>query len=92
MLAAPYLLVGFAVPSSVPNAAAICHDLEMNIPWDGPPLSLGIEDVFAMEVSLGNMMLRCTQVTNFLAAADQQHGGVIRWFVQLCRTADISGG
>lgn len=92
MLKAPYLIVAFAVAPGTPNADALLQQVEDTIPWSPPPLPLGVENVYAMEVTTANMFKRWDELTNFLDQTDQQNGGVLRWFVQLCQTPDISGG
>lgn len=91
MLEAPYLIVGFSVADGTPLATAIIAELEAEIPvFSPPPFSLGVPDVYALMVTTANMNKKLTDVAKFFIAKNQVHGGVIRWFAQLCESAKIA--
>jgi hypothetical protein len=87
----PYLIVGFDVDPADPNGPTVIEDVQHDFPLTGI-LPLGVENVFALEVPLSQMNARFQQVRAYLAQKDQDHGGVLRWVVQLCHSSEISVG
>ncbi|MDQ6827260.1 MAG: hypothetical protein M3081_00155 [Gemmatimonadota bacterium] len=94
-LTAPYLLFGFDVDPANPNCSAIIADVEKDFPSSVSavaPTSLGVANVFAVEVPPSQMNARFQKLSAYLRGKNVTHTGAIRWFVQLCHTNELSIG
>jgi hypothetical protein len=89
---APYLLIGFDVDRADPNAAAIIADVENNFPDIGIPLPAGVANTYIIEVGAAVAIGRLRTIVNYLRQRDAAHSGALRWFAQLCRSADLGVG
>lgn len=87
----PYLIFGFDVDPASPNAAAIVQDVEAGFPIHGIG-SLGVDDTYFVEVPSSQAPARYREVAKYLDDKDQAWNGELRWFVQLCRSAELASG
>ena len=86
----PYLLVAFDVDPLDPNAPAIIADVLAGFPTDAIPTPLQVANTYAIEVPSSQAKARFIEVGMYLMTQDQNHGGVLRWWEQLCRTDDFA--
>ena len=91
MPAAPYLIFALDVLPGTPNGAAIIRNIEDNFPITSGITSLGVENVFLMEVAPSSAPATFRAIARYLDAQDQNVGGRLRWFVQLCQSDEIAG-
>jgi hypothetical protein len=92
MPTAPYVLVSFDVDYANPDAGRIMADVLAGFPDDVRPVSMGVEHLYVVEVPSSQAFPRFTEVGMYLTAQDANHGGVLRWVVQLCRIDEIATG
>ncbi|MEX2179496.1 MAG: hypothetical protein WD801_12350 [Gemmatimonadaceae bacterium] len=88
---APYLLIGFDVDPANPNGPSIVADVERDFPY-GPVTSVGVENMYILEVPPSLMIDRFRRVTTYLTGKDAVHQNAVRWVVQLCRSSEVSVG
>jgi hypothetical protein len=91
MPTAPYLVFGFDVERTNPNAETIIKDVEDNFPIHQGVGPLGVEQTFLVEVPPGNAIAVFRDVAAYLTLKDLQFGGDLRWFVQVCRSRELAG-
>jgi hypothetical protein len=88
---APYLIFGFDVDPSDPAATPIIkqvHDAFPLVPGIG---SLGVENVYLVEVAPSQAFAAYHTVAHYLWQQGQAVPA-LRWFAQLCGNADIAMG
>ena len=88
---APYLIFGLDVIAGTRNGPAIIRDVEDNFPISIGITSLGVSNVFLVEVAGSSAPATFRSVATYLNTKDQAVGGRLRWFVQLCRSDEIAG-
>lgn len=91
MPVAPYLLFGLDVAPNTPNRAAIITSVEDGFPITTGITSLGVANVFVVEVLPGSAPATLRTVSNYFVAQNHALGGQLRWFVQLSRSNEIAG-
>ena len=89
---APYLLVSFDVDPSNADAAAIIADVEHGFPPQDRPMRLAVDHLYVIMVPSSQAMDRFMEVGMYLTLKDQQHNGVLRWALQLCRMDEFASG
>jgi hypothetical protein len=87
----PYLLFGFDVDPADPNGPAIIAAVHAGFPPLPGISSLGVENVFLVEVAPSKAAQIFHLVANFLFT-EGNSTPALRWFVQLCGTADFAAG
>jgi hypothetical protein len=88
----PYLLLGFDVDPVDPDAAAIIADVLAGFPNDVIPNNLAVANTYFVQVPSSQAKARFMEVAMYLAAQDQNHNGMLRWWTQLCRIDDFANG
>jgi hypothetical protein len=81
---APYVIIGYFVPDNVPDATAILADINTELGAMAALAPLSVPGVFAMRATVANMQKRLDDITNLMVNVNGAHGGVVRWFAQLC--------
>lgn len=89
---APYVIFGFDVDPADPNGAAIIQRVQAALPPMPGLGSVGVENVFFVEAAPSQAYKCYEDIARVLWAEDKANGGALRWFVQLCGTADFAGG
>ncbi len=89
---APYIIFAFDVDPADPNAAAITGSVQAALPPVPGIGSLGVEGVFLVEVPPSQADNVFAQIAHALWSVDQANGLALRWFAQLCGTAEFAGG
>jgi hypothetical protein len=89
---APYIVFGFDVDRADPNCDAIIASAQSTLPPIVGIGSLGVASVFLVEVPPSHADEAFEQIAHALWTVDQDNGRSLRWFVQLCGTADFAGG
>ncbi len=92
MPTSPYIIFGFDVDPADPNCDAISAIAHSSIPPITGIGSLGVAGVFLVEIPPSQAEKVFGQIARALWNVDQENGRVLRWFVQLCGTADFAGG
>ena len=92
MPTAPYIVFGFDVDAADPNCNAIIANAQSNLPPVTGIGSLGVASVFLVEIPPSQAQEVFRQIARALWRVDKDSGQVLRWFVQLCGTADFAGG
>ena len=92
MPTAPYLIFGIDVDHNGPNVAAILACVHDSFPITSGIGSLGLDNVYLVEVPGPQATAVFTSVSAHLANCDRIWNGQLRWFVQLCQSAQLSGG
>lgn len=88
----PYLLVSFDVASTNPNAATIIADVRAGFPANARPVALAVDNAYSIEVPPSLASDRFFEVGMYLTLKDQEHGGGVRWVLQLCRVDEFAQG
>ena len=91
--ARPYLLIGLALPPGTPGGTAIHDDVVTNMPLPmGVPMTeLSTPDVFLLRCHRDDPDSGFQDVATYMQGKNAAHGGILLWFVQLCRTNEIAG-
>ncbi len=89
---APYLLVSFDVDQNNPNAPTIIADVRTGFPANARPVAFPIDNVYSINVPPPAANQFFFDVGTYLSFKDQQHGGVLRWVLQLCRVDEFAQG
>lgn len=89
---APYLLASFDVDPSNASAKDIEAEVLAGFPADVQPTPLPVEHLYSIEVPSSQASSRFMEVGMYLSLKDQQHEGVLRWVLQLCRIDEIATG
>jgi hypothetical protein len=90
---APYLLVGFTTAPGTPNGQQICDEIErdMPLPKNKVPIALPIADTFLIPCPKNDPDTPFQDISDFFQQRDAQLNGSLLWFVQCCRSNEISG-
>jgi len=89
---APYLLVSFDVDQNNPNAPTIIADVRTGFPPNARPVAFPVDNAYSIDVPSSQAFDRFMEVGMYLTLKDQQHGGVVRWVLQLCRVDEFAQG
>src|SRR5204863_9341745 len=92
MPTAPYIIFGFDADPADPASAGIIATAHAAVPplsWIG---SLGVENVFLVELSPSQANHALGEIAHALWSVDQVSHGALRWFVQVCAVSDFAGG
>jgi hypothetical protein len=92
----PYLLLAFDVDATAADgdgdAESIIADVEAGFPANARPRRLAVEHLYAIEVPVSKASDRFFEVGMYLGLKDSEHGGVVRWALQLCRADEFAEG
>jgi hypothetical protein len=89
---APYLLASFDVDPSNSSAKDIEAEVLAEFPADVQPIPMPVAHLYSIEVPSSQASSRFMEVGMYLSLKDQQHEGVLRWVLQLCRIDEIATG
>ena len=87
MFPAPYIIVGFFVNPAVPDAGGIIADVQQQLAAIAAGAQLGVPGTIVLRATTANMQGLLGEVANLMVNINQAHGGVVRWFAQLCDVA-----
>lgn len=90
---APYLIVAFAVAPGTPNGRAIINQIErgMPLPAGKIPVALPVADTYMISCPKNDPDTPFQDIAVYLQQQDQNFGGVLLWFLQVCRSNEIAG-
>ena len=89
----PYLIVAFDVDPGEPNAPDIIEDVRSGFPANARPKQFAVRNVYSIDVDPPSQALpRFNEVGMYLTLKDAEHGGILRWVLQLCRIDEIATG
>lgn len=93
MPTAPYLIVGFDIDPDEPDASAIIEDVRSGFPANARPIQFAVRNLYSIDVVPPSQAIpRFNEVGMYLILKDAQHGGILRWVLQLCRVDEIATG